>query len=703
MTRTNYLLGGLVVTVAMVLAPISQAQTLHVVGAGSSAQFLTAALGADTLAQTIVVSGSTCSFHYTAKTAANIIDNRDGALIHNEPGNIWIVWVATQDGSSCADSQGGTGITDVWTDISVDSTVGVRTFLAGLSSGSGALLSVNNPPPAPGNLVSPATLWANGNPDVGLPSSLVTLLTNQHINLGLTDIRPEDAAFATARAYSGPSNCTGTGTCTKLGYSSSNYGVGGSIESDLGCPNSCSTSIATPVDFSLSGTDPFTGQPIRAYTTVPIGAAPIVIVYNNNGETSYPTNLKTGITPGKHMNGQQYPLADLFNGTTACNESNAAFDGFSGSANVNVALREPLSGTMNTTEFNLFRTDGNNGKAGSQEWLINPASQGGGYTSGGNYNPADLTCGGGGGKRVRGIGTGEITKWVNTTPNTLGYIFWGFANANSVVGSNSIANYNYFTLDSVDPLSLGTTDQQLPACAGPCPATLWPLDSNNNINSFPTLRDGTYKAWSLYRWLVPNPDSDKYGPTALATATQLAVDVSYADYVPFIPTSTSAGNDPGLGIYRSHRKGCSVVSDACPSGDTINPNNGSFSGGNFSNTLGGGTEAGGDVGGLVYGPYVGGGVQGSLAVGKVGLTKKSKNVRWVAGQKFSNDGTWAQKTIYLDAATDANGVCQGTAYTIASVTSTKKLTLTTKYKGKTRSSDPACTPAAHPGVLSKIQ
>jgi hypothetical protein len=656
------------------------------------------------------VSGSTCSFHYSAKSAANLVDNRDGAVIRNEPGNLWVVWVANQDGSSCATSVGNTGVTDIWTDISVDSTVGVRTFLAQLGTGSGAILSVNAPPPAAGNLISPQTLWADGDLDVPLNSTLTAALTNVHVNTGLTDIRPEDAAYATARAYGGKNNCTGTGTCTTLGYTTAISGVGAPIQSDLGCPGSCSTAIANPVNFALAGSDPISNLPVRTFTTVPIGAAPIVFVYNNNGETGYPTNLVSGVTPGKHVTGQTYPLADLFNGTTACNESNAAFSGGTSNNSVKVAIREPLSGTMNTTEFNLFRSDGNSGKAGSQEWLINPASQGAGYTAGSNYNPTDLNCGGGGGKRVRGIGTGEIVSWVNGNANTLGYIFWGFANAQSVFKGHAQANYNYFTLDGVDPIALGTTGQQLPLCTGPCPATgtlngggsSWPLDGNGNINSFPNLRNGTYKAWSLYRWLVPSPDSDPLGPTALATSTQNAVDVSYADYVPFIPTTTTAGNDPGLGVYRSHYSRCNVADAKCPTGDTITGNNGSFSGGSFANTLGGGTEAGGDVGGLVYGPYVGGGVQGSLAVGKAKLTHNSTLVTKAAGQNFVTDGTWNGKTIYLDSA-QTDGVCTGTAYTIASVASTSKLTLSGAYTGSTNTSDPICTPTSHPGTLSKHQ
>lgn len=700
MTRLkNFLACLAVVAAVLAAAPNAHAHVCagnnaiqcHAIGAGSSAQFLTAMIGADELAYdnfTSKNSNGTCTFHWSAKNASNLLDTRDGSQIRPELGNIWLVWVATQDGGTCATSTGGTGVTDVWADVSVDSTVGVRTFMAQLGSGqsnSGAMVQIPNPLPQAGNLVN-AALLADGYADVAnLPSAVQGAIGsgtsgNDHLNLGLTDIRPEDALFATARAYTSTNggNCKGNGACSELGYGTSDKRVGIGILTDQG-----TNTAAYPTDFALSGNDPFTSDPVRTYTTLPIGAAPIILIYNNNsvatGDT-FPLDLTTGVTPGTHKSGQQYPLADLFDGSTSCETSNPAFTNGSSFTlrNVNVALREPLSGTMNTTEFNLFRSFGDTNN--SQEKGIDPSLGSG--APGSSNNPLDLNCTGGGGKRVRGIGTGEIINYVHATSNSLGYIFFGFSNLHNVIGTSDAANYSYFTLDGVDGIGIPTTAQQLYNCGGPnCSTSLWP----NGI-SFPHVRDGSYKAWSLYRWLVDTNDDDSNGgPSVLAQHTQNNVDTAVADYIPF---TTTNGSDPGLDVYRSHFKRCTVGAYPCPNGSYDTPNNGSASG----NTLGGGTEDGGDVGGLVQGPFP--------ALGDVHVSNKSKLVSWKSGPKFGTGGQWNHEAISLAV---TGGTCSdGTQAVIASVTSPTSLKLTKRYKG-TSGTVAACTPVSTPGVLNKEQ
>ncbi len=704
MTRIKCFLACLAV-VAAVLATAPKAHahpcagnnaiTCHATGAGSSAQFLTAMIGADQLAYSNFTNSNTggvCTFHWSAKNSANVIDTRDGSQLHPELGNIWLVWVATQDGGTCATSTGGTGVTDLWLDVSVDSTVGVRTFMAQLGSGqsnSGALVQIPNPLPSAGNLVN-AGLLADGYANVtNLPSAVQSAIGsgtsgNDHINLGLTDIRPEDALFATARAYTGLTggNCTGNGACSELGYATSDKRVGIGILTDQG-----TNTAAYPTDFALSGNDPFTGQQVRSYSTLPIGAAPIVFVYNNNSVATgdvYPVDLTTGITPGKHKTGQAYPLANLFDGDTACNTQNGAFtaDGQT-LRNVNLALREGLSGTMNTTEFNLFRSFGDT--TNSQEKGIKPSLGSG--PPGASNNPLDLDCTGGGGKRVRAIGTGEVVNYVHANNNALGYVFFSFSNLHNVVGTGNGANYNYMTLDGVDGIGIGTSGQQLTGsldCGGPnCSTTLWP-----NSVSFPHVRDGSYKAWSLYRWLIdPNDDDSQGGPSALAANTQNVVDTTVADYIPF---TTTNGSDPGLDVYRSHFKRCETGVYPCPSGGYDTPNNGSASG----NTLGGGSEAGGDVGGLVQGPFP--------AIGKVHVTHNSKAVTWNLGPKFGTGSQWDGQTIDLGVTYPGGACSTGTPATIASVSSGTQLHLSKKYKGATGNIG-SCTPVSTPGVLSKEQ
>src|SRR5262249_23077341 len=138
-----------------------------------------------------------------------------------------------------------------------------------------------------------------------------------------------------------------------------------------------STSSAHVIDFNISGTDPFSGTAIPANTTVAVGAAPIVFVFQRKTEL-------VGL-----QNATDSQLQSIFSGATC----NASVFGLS-SATVEAYLREPLSGTMNTTEATVFRYPNATGK--SQETGVN------------HMNPlAALACTSGGGSRWRGIGTGE--------------------------------------------------------------------------------------------------------------------------------------------------------------------------------------------------------------------------------------------------------------------------------------------------------
>jgi hypothetical protein len=594
MKKLSIFCAALVAASSMSVVPVSQAQgtgtppcatgstNCHFVGAGSPLQFTAAALAADELAFNHLTTGNTngtCTFHYTGGAAGNIIDNRDplGRIVP-ENGKLWVVWVAMQDGGSCASSVGDTNVSDVWAGLGVESAVGVRSFLATEPGGSsgvpGAQLQVVTGISA-GNLISPASLWTDGNADVALPATVAAAIgtdsaggTDVHVNAGLTDLRPEDVLFATTRATMAL-NTTNYGG---LGYQGPNPNIGFPIHS------SQSSAAATPIKFRLSGNDPISGLPVRSFSTSPIGAAPVVFVYNNGGSyDSNAANLSTGVN-GLGTVGGPYNLAHLFDGTTVCGTGNAALGG-AGAQNINLVLREPISGAMNSAEFSLFRTIGNT--TDSQEvGVINPTRS--------PFNPLKLACAGGGGMRLRAIGNDEAISTVKNNAHTLGYTFFSFGNASSLSG----AGYQYLTLDSVDPLALpGTTNQQLPNCVGmSCPSTLW-----TGSLSFPSLRKGTYKAWSMYRWLVdPSTSGDTLGPQALAQAAQDLVDSTVADFVPF---ATSTNND-GLEVYRSHFTQSAVtctVSGTC-NGNATTPN--TLDGGN---TLGGGPEAGGDMAGLTIG------------------------------------------------------------------------------------------------------
>jgi hypothetical protein len=625
------------VAAASVAVPAT-AQTIHVTGAGSSAQFLTAAIAADQLALG-AKTGTQSAFHWTAKNTAQINDTRDSkGRITPEPGNVWVVWLA-----DTSDATGNTNVTDIWLDISVDSTVGVRSILAqqvvGGVQASGDTVTITSSTKTADNLVSPATLWPDNNADVSLLAGNVFSTINNansstgaRVNVGLTDIRAEDAFFATTRTLTALNETTYKG----LGYNTSVAGIGIPIVSFY-----TSTAIATPINFALPGKiDPFTKKTVPAITTIPLGAAPIVFAYNNVGVFDpNVVDLTSGINgDGTKAPAGSYKLANLYDGTTTLNTGNAAFTGSAGSTAINVVLREPLSGTMNTTEFSLFRTTGNTNDS-QETGVINPVRS--------PYNPLHLAGPGGVGFRNRAVGTGDVVNAIKGNNNTLGYFFYSFGNASKLTGSG----FQYLTLDGVDPIGLTTTNQEFTNCpvspATTCPASLW-----SGSLSYPHIRDGRYKAWSIYRWVVYTSElgADPLGPDKLAQAAQDAVDTSIADFVPF---HTSSGSD-GLEVYRSHFT------------QTLVANNGSATAANSldgGNAMGGGTEQGGDMGGAIVGPN-GVSKTSTGTVNTNGLT-----VTYVSGDHFP----FLPKGIPANTQITINGV----AYHVASNTSGQSLKLKT--------------------------
>lgn len=586
MTRCKALLAAAVVAAVVAVVPVADAQTTHVVGVGSSAQFLGTMIGMSQLA--FNNKGGNCIYHWTQKNAMLAHDNRDSLnRILDETGNMGIVWIA-----SCSDVTGNTGITDVWLDGQYDSTLGVRLFSAqqkAPNAGSGATIYLASSiigGTASNNLVLPNNLWADNAADVAIPANMVSYIGNAvtasslHVNMGLTDIRPEDALYATTRTKAALNTTTWAG----LGY----VGPTAQIGAPIYTAQSGSTSNFTPIGFALSGgKDPISGVTVPAYTTIPVGAAPIVFIYNNGGVFSNGlADLKTGVKGDGTANvAGSYKLANLFDGTSSCDTNNAAFtNGGDGLASaITIYLREPLSGTMNTTEFTTFRTAGNT-KDSQEVGVINPTRA--------PYNPLNLNCIGNG-HRERRIGNGQVVSAVNATLHGMGYMFFSFANSTSVIGSAANqGNYQYFTLDGVDPIGLATSNQELPFCSGTiCPSSLW-----SHSISFPNLRNGTYKAWSLYRWTNYETNTDPLGPTGLATSMQDNINGTVADFVPFV-TST---NSDGLEVYREHftqsAKSCSYTGTTTCDGNAT-PTELLTDG----NSLGGGPEQGGDEGGVIIG------------------------------------------------------------------------------------------------------
>jgi hypothetical protein len=668
-------------TAVTAAVPAATAQTVHVAGASASSQFLTAAIGADQLALTEISNnisngtwtpGQKATFHWTAKNSANIIDSRDARILP-EIGNVFVVWIA-----DASDSTGNTNVTDIWAAESVDATVAVRAFSAQETTGSGAQLEVV--PAVPGNLISPTSLWPDGNTDISLiPATNVSNAIGTsssgtgdvHINVALSDLRPEDALYATTRSLS----TLNTKTWAGLGYVGPTKYIGAPIYTAQG-----TSTEATPISFALSGKkDPISGITVPTYTTIPVGASPIVFILNNGGVFSTSTtNLTTGVGT------KSFPLAHLFDGTTTADTHNPAFGGSGDGAGtpLTLFLRESLSAAMNVVEFSLFRSSGNTDD--SQEvGVINPLNT--------PYNPLNLSTPIHG-KRERALSTSEVVGSNKTdatygllgTPNSLGYIFFGFANAAKLSGTS----FNYLTLDGVDPLAIpGTNNQELPNGTITSQAAAW-----QGGPSFPNLRNGTYKAWSFERYLVPVSliGADPYGPDVLAQSEQDNVDTTVTDFVPFYTT----GGSDGLSVYRSHFTQSGVLGNNGAATPANLQNNGS--------TLGGDTEAGGDVGGAIQGPF---GITvadttGTVTSSSTDTKNKGYAVTWKTGNKFTVGTSWEGGSITIN----------GTAYTIANVALTTTRLYVTTNPGANTTSVAYSAPFAYtylgataPGVLNKKQ
>ncbi len=522
MTRIKTVFAALLVAAIVNVVPQAKAQTIKVLLAGSSAQWQTLALGAYS-AGSCVSGGTAPCFHYT-NSSFNLTDTRPtvkGGTAAVDTGALWLVWDSA-------------ATPNVWAFIKVDSGVGDRCYYAQPHC------NVSDPTfPAAGNLIS-STLWGDGSSDSTPPSNIQTLFTSGTalVNAAASDIRPEDALFATCRANSllggGTDGLAGlgyganaSGVCPKFGAALTDL-QGSDIQS--GYPGS--TSTAHILAFALSGKDPFTGTAVPAATTVSVGATPVVFIFSREGALAGASNIT------------DQEAQTLFSGTN-CDGSVVGGSG----GPISVYLREPMSGTMNTTEYSVLRY-----------WNFSGASQETGVAS---QNPLSKSCTAGG-SRYRAIGTGEEVKSVlnsvaNHSDDGIGYAFFSYGNVSSIASN---ADYGYLTLDGVDGIFhvYGTTidpgqpstagmlpsTSNLPAsCSGafPCPeGKIW----SGNL-SFPNLRNGSYRAWSNLRSI--SNGTGLASLELLIKASQTYVVTSTPDFVPAIKVGAT---DPGLPLLRSH-------------------------------------------------------------------------------------------------------------------------------------------------------
>ncbi|MBI3477728.1 MAG: hypothetical protein HY010_18495 [Acidobacteria bacterium] len=578
MRGTKAILAAAVLTAVVGLASVANAQ-VKFMGVGSSAMFTGTGVGVfnDVCSAR---TGSDCR-HYSigGKNGANnnnfaqAVDSRN-VNIPVEGGNLWLVW------------DNNTSPVQVWGYLTVDSIVGNRCFFATprctLQLDSGVLTTAGQNRIASSLLFNKQTGLTQAD-EPSLPSAILAAV-QVAFTAGLTDIRPEDAKYGTNRilaAYNA-TNLNGLG----YGIASANCPSATAL---IGCQiKGTWGGAATPIQFSLSKKkDPFTLLKVPNSTTIPLGAAPIIFVYNNTG---------AGLSGGGFTNLSFDTAGKVFNGTLGL----ASDIGGTGNNPLNVLLREPLSGTMNTTEFNVFRVNlapKFSPVKNSQEKGINLAA--GACPGLGCPNPLNLASANGG-VRLRGIGTGQIISGNNGTggiknlPDSVGYTFFSFGNVAPIAGGAGVGRY--VTLDGVDGISAAYTNGVLPLCTAPCPVVPG--------TSFPHLRDGSYRAWSFLRLVTDASGPNLTNAQAVVTATQNEINATVPDFVPF---SATPDGDPGMRYLRSHFTLAGV------------------SQGTVTNT----PENGGDVGGCPF--KIGGSHATQTQIRLNGAKAGTKNIPWPGG------------------------------------------------------------------------
>ena len=512
MTKRNTKAAMVLAFAAMALFSLSSFAkvTVEFNVAGSSAMFNTFALAG--------YGSATCGGNiWTFKNGAQGVDLRGGGA-PVQTGNVWIEW------------DNSTSPTVVCSYLSVDSVVGNQLYFAQPTS----VLNILEPAGTAGmNLVPTLTDTAGG-----LPSAVIAALESQAFNAAMTDIRPEDALFATNRAL---------GTLNTVNYNGLGYGPG-----PVGTPiqSFFSSKEATPVGFALTGTDPISGQKAKSWTTLSVGAEP-VLIFVNTTQTSGGNGDFSNSNAFQNINRLDLTLA--LNGTYPYTRDISSATGLQ-AVPVNVCLREPTSGTYNTLEFSIPRSVEINS---TQELGVNPGVPGG--------NPLNIANAYSGGWRRRVIGTGEMVAQVANSANgdVLGYAFWSTGNF-----ANVQADVRYLTLDGVDPIFPSYSGGTLPPnCTSGCAGEV----------SFTNVINGSYPAWTILR--IATAKTPPAGVQALLTNAQNAAINTIPDFVPF-----QYNGSQYLTVFHSH---FSRPNTKCATG---------VSNGNGSEPV----ECGGDEGGGVF-------------------------------------------------------------------------------------------------------
>jgi hypothetical protein len=429
-------------------------------------------------------------------------DNRNsGYALQNAKG--WIEWAGSAD---------GTTLTAVCVYLATDSIVGNRLFFATNTAGTPAGTidfsgGCTSGFPISGDGSIPAGILPADTP---LPAAVCSALQGKVWNAAPSDIRAEDASFGTQRACAAYAQAgTGFGYSCTTSPSIIHSGVGGS-----------SGSVQT-VTYAIAGQDPVTSTQIahstagsdgHPFVTLPAGGQAVLVLVNINDTST------TGFGNSALFNVNRPDLGRVFTG--AATHTRDILPGLGlASKPLTALVREPLSGTFNTFEFQVTRTkefdftqedlySTTNAAIADGIGMSTPSGwvwEGGSVAGSVLGNPLDWKKTSTGGLKVRVIGTGEMVSTVagvgltdannNTLTNQIGYAFFSFGNVKSAVGLAK-----YLLVDGVDPL-FATSDLNpggvgaLPTCTAPCSGAV----------TLANIKNGSYPIWNILRVITTGP------------------------------------------------------------------------------------------------------------------------------------------------------------------------------------------------------
>jgi hypothetical protein len=315
-----------------------------------------------------------------------------------------------------------------------------------------------------------------------LPAAVISALSGRTFNVAFSEVRPEDAKMATDRTFS-------------LGYGTKP--IGSKIQSYF------STKSVQAIDFNISGNDPITHVPVRTDLKLRyIGASPVMVFVNHTATGSGHFGQKNSSNEPIFQNIRRQQLAGFFDGSFS--RTKDAIENYSlPTVTTTAILREPLSGTYNTFEYNIPAAAG---ISSTQE-------------SGVSTNPLNQASAGGGLRR-RAIGSGEMVSSVLATADSIGYCFWGYGNFGS-----AYTNSHYVKVDGIDPL---LNDYHTYG---------WYPDPSSVTMT--NIKNGTYPIWGIYH-VVYAPEVEGYVDW-IQTVSE-----SILPYVPeYVPYSD-------MKVFRSH-------------------------------------------------------------------------------------------------------------------------------------------------------